>query len=235
MNPIESVASVLRNLLNFSGRATRAEFWWSLLVALVLALALTSRLSGVWFWSWFIWEFLYLLFSLALILPVLYLVLLPAATVRRLHDTGRSARWLLICIVIVLGWGAIGGVMALAAYSDDGWGPLILGLIMGGIWVLISLVGLTALTIALALPGTSGPNRYGPDLLRPESADNSVPQAAPATEFPPGAGGSARSVDDQASPDISAGPDAPARQYCIQCGTQLQQDARFCVSCGTPI
>ena len=134
-----------------------------------------------------------------------------------------------------LGWGAIGGVMALAAYSDDGWGPLILGLIMGGIWVLISLVGLTALTIALALPGTSGPNRYGPDLLRPESADNSVPQSAPATEFSPGAGGSARSVDDQASPDISAGPDAPARQYCIQCGTQLQQDARFCVSCGTPI
>ena len=145
--PVESVASVLRNLRNFNGRARRSEFWWFFIIALIVGLALMSRFF--WFASWYFSadEPLFLLLSVALLLPVLYLIIIPAVTVRRLHDTGRSARWLLICVGIVAGWGIIvGAVVSVASTSDDGWGAAILALFLGGLWVLVSLLGLAVLT-----------------------------------------------------------------------------------------
>ena len=237
MNPIESVATVLRNLLNFNGRASRSEFWWFYIIALVVCLALAGRFF--WFSSWYflVSQTLYYLLSLAFFLPVFHLVIMPAATVRRLHDSGRSALWLLIvCVGIITGWGIIIGVVALAAStSNDGWEALIIGLLMGGVWALASMIGLTALTIVLILPGTSGPNRYGPDPLRPELAADMTPgppRSAPSTSAatdPPG------HDDHLASPGSARSPENPEPLYCTQCGTQLPTDARFCVTCGSPL
>ena len=77
--------------------------------------------------------------------------------------TGLPA-WLLFPVIVIVGWGIIAGVTWLVeATSDDGWGSVILALLLGGIWSLASLVMMVAITIVLALPGTRGPNRYGPE------------------------------------------------------------------------
>ena len=185
-------------------------------------------------WYFLVSQTLYYLLSLAFFLPVFHLVIMPAATVRRLHDTGRSARWLLIvCVGIVAGWGIIIGVVALAAStSNDGWEALIIGLLMGGVWALASMIGLTALTIVLILQGTNGPNRYGPDPLQTDSVTPGPSRSAPS---PSAATDSPGHDDHLATPGSARSPENPEPLYCTQCGTQLPADARFCVACGSPL
>lgn len=79
---------VLRNYRDFSGRATRTEYWMFFLYNLIIifALRLLQGLIGV-------PPVLNLVYSLLLLVPSL------ALTFRRLHDTGKSAWWLLICLV----------------------------------------------------------------------------------------------------------------------------------------
>jgi uncharacterized membrane protein YhaH (DUF805 family) len=89
---MEWYLKVLGNYVGFQGRARRKEYWmfflFSLIVSIVLAIlegiaSIPSVLSG--------------LYSLAILLPSL------AVTVRRLHDTGRSAWWLLIGLIPLIG------------------------------------------------------------------------------------------------------------------------------------
>ena len=72
----------LKKYAEFSGRASRKEYWlfslWNLPIAFVLALIALP---------------LYVLYVLGILLPAL------AVGVRRLHDTNRSAWWLLLYIV----------------------------------------------------------------------------------------------------------------------------------------
>ncbi len=224
MNPIASIASVLRNLLNFRGRARRSEFWWFFGIALVLALVVPGWFSGLWTFTYLLaFSLLWVLPSLAFLLPVIYLVVMPAATVRRLHDTDRSARWLLFPVIVIVGWGIIAGVTWLVeATSDDGWGSVILALLLGGIWSLAGLVMMVAITIVLALPGTRGPNRYGPE-------PGSEWTRQPAHAFAGGPESTASAVAD--------GDTAPqtGQRYCTQCGGQLQPEARFCTLCGMAV
>jgi uncharacterized membrane protein YhaH (DUF805 family) len=82
----DSVKVCLSKYTDFSGRATRSEYWWFVLF-IVLVSAGTSLLSHI----------LSGLFSLAILLPSL------AAATRRLRDTGRSGWWQLVCLVPVVG------------------------------------------------------------------------------------------------------------------------------------
>ena len=93
MGPSEAVRSVLANITNFSGRASRSEYWWW-----VGAVILAEIIAGV----------------IAMIMPevgmVLYVIIIIGAiipglavAVRRLHDTGRSGWWLLLGLVPLLG------------------------------------------------------------------------------------------------------------------------------------
>jgi uncharacterized membrane protein YhaH (DUF805 family) len=95
----------------FRGRASKAEFWYfqlfNALVPLAISLviqfaygashgaagkaALALPLSPL-VHTWI------RLYSLVFYLPSI------AVTVRRLHDTGRSGWWFLICLVPVIGW-----------------------------------------------------------------------------------------------------------------------------------
>jgi len=79
----------------FSGRASRTEFWFFVLVnvvvsALLIAMdtAVGTRLPDV-------------LYGLAVIVPTL------AVGCRRLHDTDRTGWWQLLALVPVLGWIAL--------------------------------------------------------------------------------------------------------------------------------
>ena len=81
----------------FSGRATRTEYWWFYLWNTVAALAfaaidvfaLGAGVSSVATLSGF--------YSLAVLLPSI------AITARRLHDTGRSAWWMFVSLVPLVG------------------------------------------------------------------------------------------------------------------------------------
>ncbi len=77
MNFITSIKTCLKKYANFTGAASRSEYWWFVLFcAVVLGVA---RVTGS--------HALYGLVSLALFLPTL------AAAVRRHHDAGRSGWW----------------------------------------------------------------------------------------------------------------------------------------------
>ncbi len=88
----EAVKSGFSNYVKFKGRASRSEFWWFLVFVYVIAIFVylidnavgaRSIISVIW--------------SLAVLLPVLGLYF------RRLHDTDRSAWWLLIGLIPFIG------------------------------------------------------------------------------------------------------------------------------------
>lgn len=100
----QSVRTVFSNYVNFSGRATRPEFWWWTLFVFILSLvlqivdgAVVAPLLGFSAFAPEAGNPLSAVASLALLLPSL------AVGVRRLHDIGRSGWWLLIALIPIIG------------------------------------------------------------------------------------------------------------------------------------
>jgi len=89
---------VLSNYALFSGRARRKEYWYFFLCNLLIGfvLALIDQALGLYIHELGL-GFLGFLYALAVFVPG------AAVTIRRLHDTGRSAWWLLILLVPVIG------------------------------------------------------------------------------------------------------------------------------------
>lgn len=87
MDFAQAIKTCFNKYATFSGRAGRAEFWWFFLFQ-VIVLAVASLLS----------ETLYVLSTLALLLPAL------AVGARRLHDVRKSAWFLLLGFIPVLGF-----------------------------------------------------------------------------------------------------------------------------------
>jgi len=83
---------VLKNYVNFTGRARRKEYWMFALFSAIISivLMLIEYLIGL-------PQSLSSLYSLAVLLPGL------GVGVRRLHDTGRSGWWLLLALVPFIG------------------------------------------------------------------------------------------------------------------------------------
>ena len=94
---MDLVTSLQRNLTTrayaeFKGRASRAEYWWFTLGTLLLSAAagtIDAFLPG---------DLLGTLLSIFLFVPGL------AVSVRRLHDTNRSGKYLLLLIIPIAGW-----------------------------------------------------------------------------------------------------------------------------------
>lgn len=166
MNPIQAAASVFRNYANFGGRARRSEFWWFFLFTVVFQPVL-GFLPLSQLFQWIFW--------LALLTPYF------AVTVRRLHDTNRSARWLLLILPATVIWMAYLAIfMALSvikvvnSVSPDlitgdpigagPFGPLVF-ILMGAGGILLAIVSFLLaipLIVVLIQAGTNGPNSYGP-------------------------------------------------------------------------
>jgi|SRR5690606_21424049 len=87
---------------DFSGRASRSEYWWFALAVVVVSLAVSA-----------ISETLGLLVNLALLLPSI------AAAARRLHDTNRSGWWQLIALIPILGAIVLIVFLALEGDAED--------------------------------------------------------------------------------------------------------------------
>lgn len=100
---------VLKKYAQFSGRSRRKELWMFVLfnmlivfVLEILGIVLRENALGK------IILFLLVIYALATLIPGL------AVGIRRLHDTGRSGWWLLICLVPF-----VGGLILLVFYVLD--------------------------------------------------------------------------------------------------------------------
>ena len=116
MNFQDAIRSGIRNYVTFSGRASRSEFWYWALFALLVSIASsiidhtifpfasTGPIEG--------------LTSLVLFLPGL------AVSIRRLHDIDRSGWWWLIAftvigIILLLVWACTRGTAGANRYGPD--------------------------------------------------------------------------------------------------------------------
>jgi len=91
-NVEQAVRTSISKFMDFSGRASRPEYWYLMLPVIVLlfvANLIDSILIGT--------SALSLIVALATLVPTL------SAGARRLHDTGRSGWWLLVALVPVVG------------------------------------------------------------------------------------------------------------------------------------
>ena len=99
----QSIKSVFSKYFDFSGRATRSEYWYfylfNFLVFMVYYIALFAMLgsgsrdsSAVGYLSVMI-----IIYALVMTIPSL------AVTVRRLHDTGHSGWWIFLNLIPVIG------------------------------------------------------------------------------------------------------------------------------------
>jgi hypothetical protein len=90
MNFVAANKHALNNYINFSARASRSEYWFAALgYLIVIILAQTIELLTEFRFS--------ILVILALILPML------AVAARRLHDNDKSAWWIMLSLVPVVG------------------------------------------------------------------------------------------------------------------------------------
>ncbi|MDP3761704.1 MAG: DUF805 domain-containing protein [Ramlibacter sp.] len=85
---LKAVKTCFNKYADFSGRAARPEFWWFFLFQIVVLLV--ARIIGG--------DILYGLVALALLLPSL------AVGARRLHDIGKSAWFLLLALIPLIGF-----------------------------------------------------------------------------------------------------------------------------------
>ena len=93
MNFSQSIAYCFSNYFNFNGRASRSEFWWFELFAVLL-----SVVGNVWDASMGDTSgngIMYWIAVLATFFPII------AVTSRRLHDLNKSGWWQLIAITVI--------------------------------------------------------------------------------------------------------------------------------------
>ncbi len=81
-----AISTCFQKYATFSGRATRAEFWWWQLFTTLVGLAT--------FWI----PFVGFIISLAFLIPNL------AVAWRRLHDIGKAGGWYFIGLIPLVGW-----------------------------------------------------------------------------------------------------------------------------------
>ena len=90
-----------RRYADFQGRSSRAAYWSTLLISVVVTLVLGGVSAAIWDVDSDQLGPLEGIYTLAFIIPSL------ALSVRRLHDTGRSGKWMWILLT------GIGGLVLL--------------------------------------------------------------------------------------------------------------------------
>ncbi|MEQ5869952.1 DUF805 domain-containing protein [Sagittula sp. NFXS13] len=118
--PHTAFARFFTRALDFSGRSSRAEFWWAqtlfllILVSLVAANLVSVMQTGVMLPGF--------LAAMPIISPLLMIPQLSSQA-RRLHDTGRSGLWLLVALVPLIGGAILLVMFVLPSDRDNRFGP----------------------------------------------------------------------------------------------------------------
>ena len=109
---------LIENYANFNGRARRSEYWYFVLVNVLMTIALgicmmiTANNFGEESLI-FIFAALFLgIFSLGMIIPSI------AVSVRRLHDIGKSGWWYVLGVIPIVS--LVGGIILLVFYCTNG-------------------------------------------------------------------------------------------------------------------
>ena len=130
----EAVKLFFKNYVNFSGRATRSEYWWVYLFnnIVYMVLGILFAISGgsslaaydaygdmsiAYMGAGAIFYILMMLYGLAVLLPSLSLM------VRRLHDIGKSGTYILMGLIPVVGYIFILVYMLTGSAPDNQYGP----------------------------------------------------------------------------------------------------------------
>lgn len=174
LSPIGWALRPLKNYANFSGRASRAEFWWFFLFVMIIymvfwflllatlgsgaAASPNGQPSFALLGAFGTAGIFMILFYLVLLLPMI------AVQVRRLHDTNRSgwwlgAFWLLYPVYMLLLFGSSASLQAGAAEPSHG----VALAIAAGVFALAFFILSIVLLVFWCLPGTRGVNRFGDD------------------------------------------------------------------------
>ena len=105
---------------NFSGRATRSEFWYFILFYYLLCLpfCMLAFLTGL----GNSFQLFYLTVGIAIIIGLLIMVPIYAACVRRLHDTGRSGWWIFLYFIPYIGTIALIIILCFKSDEDNKYG-----------------------------------------------------------------------------------------------------------------
>ena len=119
MTPIDWAIRPLLNYANWTGRATRAEFWWFTLFSTILGIVfrIIDAVIGIPFIGNM--GFVTLVGSLFLFIPSVMV------TIRRLHDVDRSGLWIFIVLVPLIGafwllyYYVSGGTSGTNRFGDD--------------------------------------------------------------------------------------------------------------------
>jgi uncharacterized membrane protein YhaH (DUF805 family) len=101
---------VIRKYAVFNGRAARPEFWWFVLINVIIAAVINVVFSAIGGHN--SGRVVSDLYSLAVFLPSL------GVGIRRLHDTNRSGWWYLLVFIPIIGWIVL--IVFLAMASDPG-------------------------------------------------------------------------------------------------------------------
>ncbi len=111
MNIQEAVKSGFDHFFDWKGRASRPAFWW-LYLANVIAVFVAAFIDGLIGLDTLGGGLLYWIAAIAFFFPVL------SATIRRLHDTGKSGWWWWIQIIPIIGF--IVMLVFMLTKSDEG-------------------------------------------------------------------------------------------------------------------
>ena len=138
---LNNFVQVMGQYAVFEGRASRSEFWWYVLASFIISLLIVMASLPLIYvpYAFFLINYA---FALAILTPSL------AVTVRRLHDAGRSAWWLLMFVPMAY--------YTLTEFVDV---PA-LKIFVPPIAVVGTICNIVLIVI-MALPGNSGENRYG--------------------------------------------------------------------------
>ena len=198
MSFTEAIKTGFQKYADFSGRASRSEFWWFILFT-IIARMLAALIPGVGF-----------IVGLALLLPTL------SAMVRRLHDINRTGWWILMPVGIAIA-GIIAGIV-LAVNVSLTWGAVI--------GVLTPILAFLSLLPFLIQPGDSVPNRYGPDPLQMSPGMRGQNYTNPGHPYVPPYNAAPPSPllepsGRQYCPQCGAARAAADAQFCTVCGTEF--------------
>ena len=154
--------NAMRRYIDFSGRSSRAEFWFFVLFVFILSV-IASVLEAVLFGNY--GRGVAVLSSLV---SLIHFIPSLSVSVRRLHDIDRTGWWIMlaflpvVALVVAMGGSVMmmfggGEIDGMAGFAAMGTGLMLTAL--------ISLIVLIVLIVFYCTPGTPGPNRYGPPPL----------------------------------------------------------------------
>ena len=89
--PVQAFLKMISNVLDFSGRTGRSDFWWAVLANVIISAVLSTIFN-------FMGSFGDLM---TLFLSVILFALSLSMTIRRLHDSGKPAWWIFSGVIVI--------------------------------------------------------------------------------------------------------------------------------------